>query len=124
MTHFFDIDVVTILFAAMAADALIGLGYGWNRWRRQPGTREMPAWRRAMTNVAFLAVSAQVILFAAFWTPVGYSTTSIGRWARWVLLLFAFAVPSILAGKGATRWLLLSLSVLVFVFCFFIALGA
>ena len=108
----------------MTASAFGGLAYAWRKWRGEARKVELPAWRRTAANIGFLAVALQAVLFIAFWTRIGRDYLLFGQWARWVLPSFLVAVPCALAGKGASRWWLLSSSVLLFVLCFFIVLSA
>lgn len=115
-----------VLFIAMIISAFGGLVYAWKRWRDDTQKLELPAWRRAVANIGFLAVAAQAVLFLVFWKwpGVGRDYVSLGQWARWILPTFLVALPFVLAGKGRSRWWLLSSSVLLFIVCFFIALSA
>jgi hypothetical protein len=110
----------------MIISAFGGLVYAWKRWRDDTQKLELPAWRRAVANIGFLAVAAQAVLFLVFWKwpGVGRDYVSLGQWARWILPTFLVALPFVLAGKGRSRWWLLSSSVLLFIVCFFIALSA
>ncbi len=112
------------LFIAMALTAFGGLPYAWIKWRREISKTEISSWRRAIANVGFLAVGVQALVFLAFWTRISGDYVLFGQWARWVFSTFAVAVPLVLAGRGASRWWLLSSSTLLFVMCFFMTLSA
>ncbi len=115
-----------IIFAAICLIALGCLGYAvWKR-RTEVEKVKLPRWRQVATVLGFLAVTTQAVVFAAFWIwpQIGRDYVSFGQWARWVLPPFLVAVPCALAGKGASRWWLLSSSVLLFVICFFIVMSA
>ena len=124
MTAFPHILVSAVLFVAMILVAFGGLAYAWMKWRGEARKVELPAWRRTVANIGFLAVAVQAVLFIASWTRIGRDYVLFGQWARWVLPSFLVAVPCVLAGKGASRWWLLASSVLLFVICFFIVLSA
>jgi len=83
----------------------------------------LPVWRRVALFAGFVAVALQGASFVAFWCWPNISRDNVllGSWARLVFGSFIVAVPCVLAGKGASRWWLLALSVLLFVVCFFLA---
>ena len=124
MTAFPHILVSAVLFVAMILVAFGGLAYAWKKWRGESRKVELPAWRRTVTNIGFLAVTVQGISLIASWTRIGRDYALFGQWARWVLPAFLVALPCVLVGKGTSRWWLLSSSVLLFVICFFIVLSA
>src|SRR5271154_6446804 len=109
-----------VFFIGMVACAVGCLAYAWKTWHGETRKLNFPAWRRTAANIGFLAVAVQAILFIAFWTRIGRDYILFVRWARWVLPSFIVALPLILAGKGTSRWWLLSSSILLFVICFFI----
>ena len=108
----------------MVVSAFGSLVYAGITWRWKTTKAELPTWRRVVTNLGFLAVSAQAILFAASWTGIGRDYVLFSQWARWVLPTFLVALPCAIAAKGPSRWWLLLSSILLFVTCFFIVLSA
>lgn len=116
--------VQAAIFLAICMAALGSFGYAvWER-RTETETKTTPLWRRIVAASGFVAVAAQAVFFAAFWTRIGRDYVLFGRWARWVLPTFLVAVACVLAGRGASRWWLLLSSVFLFVICFFIVLSA
>jgi hypothetical protein len=124
MMNFRHIVVDAIIFGLMILLAFWGLGHAWWHWRIRPGKDILPLWRRTFAIVGLLAVSVQALLFILSFTRIGSDYTLFGKWARWVDYTFLVAVPCVLAGKGTSRWWLLSSSILLFVVCFFITLSA
>jgi hypothetical protein len=124
MTGFPHIVVEAVAFAVMTATALVGLAYALKNWRDEVRRVDIAAWRRVAATFGLLAVAAQAALFAAIWVrpEIDRDYALLGQWSRWVGRTFLVAVPCVFAGKGASRWWLLSSSVLLFVICFFIAL--
>ena len=114
------------VFLVLCLIALGSFGYAVWKWRMGTETRKLPLWRQVATMLAFLAVATQVGVFAAYliWPQIGRDYNMSGNWARWVDPPFLVAMPCAIAGKGAVRWLLLTASVLLFVICFLITLGA
>jgi hypothetical protein len=110
----------------MIVSAFGSLAYALKKWRDARRKVELSLWRHIGVNAGFLAVAAQALLFVAFWVwpHIGRNYVLFGQWARWALSSFLVALPCVLAGKGASRWWLLSSSVLLFVICFFIVLSA
>jgi hypothetical protein len=82
----------------------------------------LPVWRRVASFAGFVAVALQSASFVAFWgwPNISRDTMLLGSWGRLVFASFIVAVPCVLAGKGASRWWLLALSVVLFVVCFFL----
>ena len=115
-----------IVFVAMLLAALFWLRpYALKRWQRDTTKAQLPVWRRIAANIGLLAVGAQIILFiVSSWISIGSDYLLFGQWARWVVPTFIVAFSCVLAGKGSTRWWLLSSSVIMFVICFFIVLSA
>jgi hypothetical protein len=104
--------------------AVGGLAYSFVRWLREAHRTELPAWRRTVANLGFLAVAIQAALLLSFllWHRISRDHQLLGLWATLIYPTFVIAVPLIFAGKGASRWWLLSSSVVVFVLCFFMSL--
>src|SRR5271157_2591094 len=96
-----------VLFVAMVVGAFGSLVYAWKKWLWEPQKSELPAWRRVVANLGFIAVAAQAVLFALSWTRIGRDSVLFGQWARWVLPTFLVALPCVIAGKGPSRWWLL-----------------
>jgi len=118
--------VEAIIFLAICLTALGCFVYAVRKKRTEAQRIKLPVWRQVAIALGFLAVATQAAVFLAFWIwpPIGRDYVSFGQWARWVLPPFLVAVPCALAGKGASRWWLLSSSVLLFVICFFTVLSA
>ena len=117
------IVVEGVVFGLMTLTASWGLAYAWWLWRVELG-RNLPPWRKVVASIGLLAVTSQALLFILSWTRIGRDYALFGQWARWVLPTFLIAVPCVFAGKGPSRWWLLSSSVLLFIICFFITLAA
>jgi hypothetical protein len=113
-----------VLFVIMIAGAFDSLVYTWVKWFWRTAKADLPAWRRVAAALGFVAVVMQAGLFIASWTRIGQDHVLFGQWARWVLPSFLVAVPLVLAGKGSSRWGLLSSSIVLFVVSFFIVLSA
>jgi hypothetical protein len=123
MNAYRHILVEAVVFLTMVLFAFGGLAYAWKQWSGEAGKSELPALRRAAANVGFLAVSFQAVLFLASWWPgIGRDPLLFGQWARWIIPTFLIALPCIIAGKGTSRWWLLSSSILLFMVCFLIML--
>lgn len=117
--------IETAIFVAICLVALGSFGYAaWKIWA-EPKTAGLPLWRRLAAVFGLLALTMQVGAFAAFWIwpQIGRDYQMFGQWGRWALAPFFVAAPCVLAGKGASRWWLLSSSVLLFVISFFIVLS-
>jgi len=88
------------------------------------GEGNAPLWRRILASMGLLSVTVQALLFILSWTRIGRDTVLFGKWANWLYPTFLVAVIGVLAGKGTSRWWLLSSSVLLFVMCFLFTLTA
>ena len=113
-----------VLLVALSLTVLATLAYALSRWCHD--RMQLPKWRRVASFAGFVAVTAQGASFVAFWSwpQIGRNYVLFGEWGRWVVASFLVAVPCVLAGKGPTRWWLLSSSTLVFVISYFILLSA
>ncbi len=116
--------VDAVFLVALSLTALAGLMFG--AWKRLLAERNMylPVSRRVVSFAGVIAVAIQGASFAAFWCwpQISRDNVLLGEWARWSFASFVLAVPCVLAGKGASRWWLLSSSVLLFGISFFTAL--
>ena len=110
-------------FVVLMVLALFGFVYGFKRWRQDSSQSQLSAWRRMAVNFGLAALGVQITLFVLFWSPIGRDYLLFARWARWVFPTFLVAFCCVLAGKGPSRWWLLSSSVILFVICFFIVLS-
>lgn len=112
-----------VSFGLMILTAFWGLAYAW--WRLRAGLVKKPLslWRRVLATIGLLAVSVQAMLFILSWTRIGKDPALLAQWARWVGPTFLVAAACVLAEEGASRWWLLSSSILLFVMCFLIALS-
>lgn len=112
-----------VFFGLMILTAFWGLAYAWCRLRAQLVKEPLSLWRRVLATIGLLAVSAQAMLFILSWTRIGKDPALLAQWARWADPTFLVAAPCVLAEKGASRWWLLSSSILLFVMCFLITLS-
>jgi hypothetical protein len=112
-----------IIFVAIIVAGLAGFLLALRAWFKTEKSQTLPAWRRVLFSLGFLAVAGQVVLFALSWTHIGRDRALFAAWARFVYPSFGVAVPLIFAGKGAARWWLLASSFLLFVLCFFVMLS-
>ncbi|SNT44440.1 hypothetical protein SAMN05421770_11915 [Granulicella rosea] len=112
-----------IIFVGIIVAGLIGFVLALWAWVRSEQSKELPAWRRLLFSLGFLAVAGQVVLFALSWTHIGRNRALFSAWARFVYPSFFVAAILALTGKGAARWWLLASSFLLFVLCFFIMLS-
>ena len=92
-------------------------------WRRSTQPSGLSTLRRVLFSLGFVAVAAQLVLFALSWTHIGADYAMFATWARFVYPSFLLAVSFIAAGRGAARWWLLLSSFLLFVLCFFTMLS-
>jgi hypothetical protein len=113
-----------IVYIGVVLLALGGLGYSFLKWVREARKAELPTWRRTAANLGFLAVAIQAALLLSFllWHRISRDHQLLGLWATLIYPTFLVAVPLTLAGKGTSRWWLLSSSVIVFVLGFFLSL--
>jgi cation transport ATPase len=113
-----------VLLVAVSLTGLATLVYALWKWCHEAQRKYLPIWRRVAAFAGFVAVTMQGASFVAFWSfpQIGRDNVLFRDWARWVFAFFLVAIPCVLAGKGASRWWLLSSSVLLFIICFFIVL--
>lgn len=113
-----------IAYIGVVLLAVGGLVYSFVKWLREARRSELPAWRRTAANLGFLAVAIQAALLLSFllWHRISRDHQLLGLWATLIYPTFVIAVPLTLAGRGSSRWWLLSSSVVVFVLCFFLSL--
>lgn len=109
-----------ILFVLIVA-ALVGVLYGWIVGRAQIRKLEMAAWRRACAETGLIVVTAQAVLFIAFWTPLFRDDAILTRWVRGSLLLPVLAIPCVLTARGRSCWWLLLSSIVLVIGSFFAA---
>ena len=115
--EFVELGILTLL-------AFGGLAYAWWHFRAQLANETLPLWRRTLAIIGILAVSLQALFFCLSWAKIEPNNFLYGQWERWFFPTFFLAAPCTLAGKGASRWWLLSSSVLLFVMCFLFTLTA
>lgn len=113
-----------VLLVALSLIILSTLGYALWKWYRDGRKMELPMWRRVSALTGLIAVTLQGALFVGFWCwpQIGRDSVLFAAWARWGFASFLVAVPCVLAGKGASRWWLLTSSLLVFVISFCVSL--
>lgn len=99
-----------IVLVGIVIVALGSLALACKVWLVKGRPIEMPTWRRVLFNLGFVAVAAEVVLFALSWTHIATDYALFARWARTVCLSFLISVVCILAGKGPARWWLLASS--------------
>lgn len=116
-------ELVVLLLAILTA--FWGLIYAWWHFRiGLPKDDELTLWRRILASIGLIAVTVQVVLFCIPWTRVGHDPLLFGKWANWVDPAFFVAVPCVLAGKGRSRWWLLSSSIVLFISSYLLILTA
>jgi hypothetical protein len=115
--------VGVVLLVAIGLISLAVFAYALWKWWRVAQRLELPVWRRIASFAGFVTVIVQGATFVAFWCwpQISRDNKLLGAWARWAFASFIIAVPFVLAGKGASRWWLLSSSVLLFVICFLLS---
>jgi hypothetical protein len=119
-----DISVGFALFGLTILTAFWGLVNAWSHLRVGLPKEPLPLWRRILATIGLAAVSAQAILFLLPWTRIGRDPMLFGKWAKWIDPTFLVAVPCVLAGKGQSRWWLLSSSILLFIISYLLTLAA
>jgi hypothetical protein len=123
MTPVQRVLVAAFGFILIEMPPLGAFAYALLRWRieaRKPGLSML---RKVAAYLGFLGVATQGGLLLSVWIwPQLSRMPLLGDWAGWVFPTFLIAVPFVLAGKGASRWWLLSSSVYLFVVFFFIVL--
>ena len=112
-----------IIFVGIIVAGLAGFVLALWAWVKSEKSKRLPAWRRLLFSLGFLAVAGQVVLFALSWTHIGRDRALFAAWARFVYPSFFVAAILALTGKGPARWWLLASSFLLFVLCFFIMLS-
>jgi hypothetical protein len=110
-----------VLFSGLAA-AMLGVVYGWYRWRSVSRDATLTRRRRIISSVGLVAVTAQACLLMTIYGRLSniYPTLFDDWWAAGQMLLFLIAIPCILTGKGLSRWWLSASSVFLIVFCYLI----
>lgn len=112
-----------IIYLSIIVTGLVGFSVAVGIWLKSKRSKELPAWRRLLFSLAFLAVAGQGVLFALSWTDIGRDRALFAAWARFVYPSFLAAAVLVLTGKGPARWWLLVSSLLLFVLCFFTMLS-
>jgi len=118
------ISVGFVVFGLIILTAFWGLAYAWWHFRVGLPKEPLPLWRRILATIGLAAVSAQAILFFLPWTRIGRDPMLFGKWANWVDPTFLVGVLCVLAGKGRSRWWLLSSSILLFIISCLLTLTA
>jgi hypothetical protein len=108
-----------IVYVGIIVAGLCGFIVALGTWMKSKSATGLPAWRKTLFSLGFLAVAGQVVLFALSWTHIGVDRALFAAWARCVYPSFLVAVVLVLTGKGPARWWLLASSFLLFVLCFF-----
>jgi hypothetical protein len=120
--------VQATVFGAIVIGGFASLIWGWRRYGRN-GEARRPAWRRALATFGLFLASMQGVLLATFWAYNihigGWSNDYVlfHNWVRAEFALFAVALPCLVVGSGRYRWWALLSSCLLFIVCFFVALG-
>jgi hypothetical protein len=112
-----------IVFVEIILAGLVGFILAVSSWFKGEKSKVLPAWRRVLFSLGFVAVAGQVVLFALSWTPIVTDYAARAAWARLVYPSFLVAVVLVLTGNGPARWWLLASSFFLFVLCFFIMLS-
>ena len=112
-----------VVFIGIVVAGLAGFVLALRAWLKTGQSTGLPAWRKLLFSLGFLAVAGQMILFGLSWTRIGVDHALFAAWARLVYPSFFAAVVLVLTGKGSSRWWLLGSSFLLFVLCFFIMLS-
>lgn len=102
---------IIVFFIAMAILAI-------RPWSKMQQLTVLPGWRRVAFSIGALALTTQVAIFAFIWTRVGKDQALFPEWSRLIYPLFWFSVAGIVAGKGAARWVLLAMSIIVLALSF------
>lgn len=113
-----------MVFAVICLITLCVLIYAVLKWLVKDCKLRLSTWRRVAFGTGFCLVIFQALLFVTSWSRDVSDYVSFARWARWVLPSFVAAASCVLTGKGASRWLFLAVSVLLFGLCFLIVLSA
>lgn len=108
--------VIIVLFIAIAIPAI----KPWSETQQLTG---LPGWRRVAFSIGILALTTQVAIFAFIWTRVGKDQALFPEWSRLMYPLFWFSLMGIVSGKGAARWVLLAMSIIVLALSFFTQLS-
>ncbi|HEY1581244.1 MAG TPA: hypothetical protein VGF82_29600 [Terracidiphilus sp.] len=108
--------VIVVVFIAMAILAI-------RPWSKIQPLTGLPTWRKLLFWLGALLLATQVVIFAFVYTRVGQDQVLFPKWSRLMCPLFLFSVVGIVAGKGAARWALLAISILVLVISFFTLLS-
>lgn len=111
-----------VVFIGIILAGLAGFVLALRAWLKSRQSTGLPAWRKLLFSLGFVAVAGQFILFALWWTRIGRDYALFAAWARLVDPSFLVAIVLVLTGKGSARWWLLGSSSLLFVLCFFIML--
>jgi len=111
----------SIVFAGLTA-ALLGVICGWYRLRGVVRDSSVPTWRKATSSLGLFAVTAQALMLIPIYMEASGFTNLLNRflprgYLSGILLLFLFALPCILTGKGSSRWWLSASSAYLFGFC-------
>ena len=104
--------VIVVLFIAIALLAI-------RPWSKTQPLTGLPGWRRLAFSIGALALTTQLAIFAFIWTRVGKDRALFPEWSRLMYPLFWFSVVGIVAGKGAARWVLLAMSIIILALSFF-----
>src|SRR5580700_7881846 len=88
------------------AAALLGVSYGWYRWRGVMRDLRLPTWRRATSTLGLFAVTAQALLLMTMYA--GEFIRNPAFFDRWwfpgQVFLCVIAIPCAVAGRGPSRW--------------------
>lgn len=107
-------EATFLLILALAG--LLCLALIWRSWFERMTEARVPVWRMFFASVGFLAVLAQGLAALAFVSRTADPWLSFGLLSRSVFFTFVVAFPCVLAGRGASRWWLLSSSIALFAF--------
>jgi hypothetical protein len=98
-----------IFIGILAANLAFGV------WLKKGDPLRLPLWRRVIFAAGIFAIGAELVLFALSINDFEFFL----KCGRFLFPSFLFATGCILAGRGAARWGLLSLSISLFLLNFF-----
>jgi len=101
-------------FILISLAPVMGAAYAWWQWRAGYALKDISRRRRPIAIIGLSLVSLQALLFPVFWLAANSDPSSLANRAYRLYPVFLLAVPCLLAGRGASRWLLLASSLLLF----------
>ena len=108
---------------AMFVSVFLGLVFGWSQWIGIIPIQPLSSWKLVVGRIGIVALTAQVLMFIALWTPLNHYRVLLRICLPIEFLLLAVAIPSVLLGKLHYRWWLLASSVFLPIASFFVVLA-